>query len=371
MAGNPFDRVIFNALERPSSTDWNQVQAQQDRALRMVIRSILAKRASLSAAYGAASFPSGCLGDGFQVLAAGGMNLSVSAGLGFIYDAAGNTTNIGSIASLDDMESYKPLPLNSAVTIPAPSADPTNPRWDIIEVKYDRRTTDSMSRDILQISPRRFVSTLVDKTLSWLLGSPTSYTINGSGSINYKTGTPAGSPTKPSTSTGYMKIAEIYVGAAVGSIAQSKIIDTRNVLSPNGLLNVGVSWTQNSGAASAPGAVTIIAPPGVQAGVVGLGGSNMESRLYIVAGGGITGGVVNVSGIAPLLNADPGLQQIADVLHPLVAVATAGESTEVGGATASPTLAMMEGQMRFCVHTAMATPGGASAAQFQANALLF
>ena len=287
MANNPWDQVILNVRERPLSTDMNQQWSQSARSLREMLKYLLGVRTA--AANPTLTAGEGFLGDSFRVgpESPASMNIVVRAGYGFQNNNSDVPVAISSITGLDDRSSYKPLVLNAAQTIAVPAADPTNPRIDIVEVAYDRYVTDSLSRDVLDTGTGQFVATLVNKTLAFLQDGRTS--VNGAAKINYKTGTPAGSPAAPSTTAGYIKIAEVRVDALATSIAENKIKDLRKVLSEGGRGH-RVSGLISLAMTGSPPTVTIwhlIAPPGfniaILPGYAGAGNTRY-AKVYIVGG---------------------------------------------------------------------------------------
>jgi hypothetical protein len=254
MPDKPFDQTIINPRERPLSSDINQLQSQLYYALRTVL---------LNWTRGEAGYPTGFLGDGFRLYAAGGMTVGVTAGVGFQRVAGSGALDIGGVVGLNDLSELKPLLLSAAPTFTVPTPDATHPRYDIVEVKYDRRVENPLSRDILNIVTGQFSPTLVPKTLSFLLDGLTS--TNGSSPINYKTGTPAASPTLPTTTAGYVRLGHVYVPAGAASITSENIADRRPLLQPDGQLVA--SWScQITTSVNPPtiGNVSIIAPPGVE-----------------------------------------------------------------------------------------------------------
>lgn len=263
MGNNAWDQTIISVRERPLSSDINGGWSQENRTLRELLRNLLAKRAS--DASDALAPATGFIADGFRVSAQGtpAMAVNVQAGYGFKDNIADVAVDIGGALNLNDLSAYKPMFLGQTQSLVVPSADPSNPRIDIIEVKYDRRATDNSSRDVLNTGTGAFDPTLVDKTLAWIQDGRTS--LSGSASINYKPGTPAGSPTAPAVTSGYTKIAEILVGAGVTTITQNKVNDTRPLLFANG--GAGrVSGSMTLAMTGSPPAITINylnAPPGV------------------------------------------------------------------------------------------------------------
>lgn len=291
MANSIFDQTILNPRERPLTSDINQLQSQLYRTVREMYRQQFKRQ---NAANGTGFAQTGFIGDSFQVEADSPASLTVyvRSGIGFIEDSAGNATDINSITGLDDLCPYKPVALDSNQALTVPTPDPADPRIDIIEVKYDRRAENPLSRDIFtSSSPWNFVATLVNKTLAWILQGRVS--TNGSAAINYKTGTPAAVPVAPSTTAGYIKIGEVYVPAAAASVAVLR--DTRKILSPYGRAHCRLALSIPN-TATAPTITTMSATPGVRAYVKNvLAGAFF---VYILPGG--TPANVVVSGVGNL-----------------------------------------------------------------------
>ena len=284
MSNKPFDRMIVNPRERLVSPDLNTLQTQLDLATRTSIWQAFNRR---SAVIGTPTFETkqqqlvdpldaGFHGNSFRVNASSpaAMNVTVEAGLGW-YNDASTATSIGSIVGLDDPSNFKPLWNPARATISVPAADLALARIDIVEVIASRALGDLTVRDILNTGTGIFAPTSVNKTLSY--GMSTS--VNGASGINYKTGTPNAVPAAPAPSAGYVKIAEVYVDAAIGTISQLRIADFRALLLPNGstqivaLLNCSAS----------PGSMSVIyGAPGFNICVAYNGASG--SQWYIAGG---------------------------------------------------------------------------------------
>lgn len=311
MSNGIFDQVIVPIRQRPSSTDHNRLQSQLYRTLRAVLRTVLGTRAG----HGNVFFPYaaeyqapavGFIGDGFRVQASSpvGMSVVVRAGLGFQYDATDVPTDIDAANAVDDREAYKVLALSAPQTIVVPTADASLPRIDIVEAAYDRRAEESTSVDIkAETPPFNFVATAKNKVLAWLQDGRTS--VNGAGGslakINYKTGTPNASPTAPTATTGYFKIAEVRVDAAAANIAQNKINDTRRLVAPGGVHTVRLRM-QVPGTVAGAGANTtlgLVAPPSAtvaHAAQLLSGGS--EPAVWIACGGDISPNNITIQAYA-------------------------------------------------------------------------
>lgn len=344
MANNPWDQVILNVRERPLSTDMNQQWSQSTRSLREVLKYLFGRRtANANPTLAAAD---GFLGDSFRVgpESPASMNIVVRAGYGFQNNGSDVPAAISSITGLDDRSSYKPLVLNAAQIIAVPTADPTDPRIDIVEVAYDRYTTDSSSRDVLDTGTGQFVATLVSKTLAFLQDGRTS--VNGAAKINYKTGTPAVSPAAPSTTAGYIKIAEVRVDALATSIAENKITDLRKMLFPGGIgMASGTVTMPATGVSLLPTLSNLQAPPGVDVIARGVAVAGSQVEIAVRAGAQVAGFTPQAS----LLYLVTGSEfRHAAITVTSSAVATSGDATAYADAAVSaPVTQVAEGQPIF------------------------
>lgn len=281
MAGNPFDREVFNPRERPLSPDQNLLASYADLEMREVFANSFLKRVSLSDDGNAPMITAGqakFLGDGFRVKAASpaAMQVVVRSGLGWI-NSGSSDLSIGGLSGMDDRSLYKPLSLTANEVIVVPAAPGVGlERTDIIEVAVDRRLADSTSREILNPGTGIFAAGPINKTLTYNQNGRSS--VNGSGSINYKTGTPAaaGTSVAPATTAGYVKISEVLVDAGVTTIVQNKIKDLRSMMWANGYRDLSVAFDNSVFG------VSLSAPAGVQLGVV-FTPANLYT-LYLVAG---------------------------------------------------------------------------------------
>lgn len=331
MADSPFDREVINKNERPISSDVNEVGSYADLALRELLLNLMAGRNSLNddsrkilPVANTAAF----LGAGFKARATsqptgGSLAVSLDPGLGWFND---NTpvSGLGSpvvSGGVNDLSVLKPLSLTATETIAIPAADPSHGRVDLIEVQVDRRFMDPTSRDILNVTTGAFVPNSVNKTLSYNQNGRS--TVNGVGSINYKTGTPAISPTAPAVDPGYVAVAYVGVTTNATFVQQSDIVDLRTPLDFHGILHVGFSFIYNgagTGQAQKPQMLSIAAPPGVQIGVVSQPGAPSSAEIFIIAGAAGPGGAQGVCNVSMWdLN-----------LNPYLAVGTSGFDGDVG-----------------------------------------
>jgi len=250
--GSPFDQEIFNTLEKPASSDWNRVGNDASYALRAFANSLLLRRVGATSGgnFDASHVDYGFLADGFYVKAVGTMNVLISAGTGFQRNDADLPTNITdgySISGLSDLSELKPVILVDDKSISLSSFVSTlNPRWVLIEVKYDRHfATPLEGRFILDPNTGTFTNTPVPKALTWALDA-VSPNIDASTAINIVAGTAAGSPVRPNPTAGYMPLAYIYLAANATSLDdQSVVLDCRKMLVPNGIINVGGFFETN------------------------------------------------------------------------------------------------------------------------------
>ncbi len=297
MADKPFDREVINQRERPLSSDVNTGWSYADQTARYVTDVLHRWRARNGGDPAALTPLSGFVGDSFRVIPASpaAMQVVVSSGLGYYVDAAENATDIGSgltpgVLGVDDNQRMHPLPLSAAQALNVPAADPVNPRIDIVEVKLDRRLQDPTSRQILDPATGLFSALAVNKTLAFDLDGRTGINTTGGDSttgIAYKTGVAAGAPVAPATSTGYVKIAEVYVGAAVTTLAEGVIRDTRTPIAPDNAIRVsaraqfstdGLSVPSNAGAST----IVISAPAGLKVAIIA--DTAAEARLLVFGG---------------------------------------------------------------------------------------
>jgi hypothetical protein len=300
MATRPFDRMVINPLERPASSDINQIGSNFHRSLMHLVNSLLLSRTSPGDSTGKPLFGSGTnpsgnaafLGDAFTSIATSGMGVQLTAGTGFYYDAADTPSAIGGLSGIDDLSPLHPLVLAAAQALTVPAADATFGRIDIIEVKADRRLEQPSSRDTLNPSTGIFSAGTVNKVLAYYLDGRVGYvgpTTPSSTGIGYKSGAPSASPVAPSVTSGYAKIAEIDVAAGATSVAFRNIRDFRNLAAPGNQIVISGSLNFALTSASAIFGATLThlcAPPGVRVGAFLAGGTNPPSMEFYVSAGG-------------------------------------------------------------------------------------
>ena len=258
MSNRPFDREIINPLEKPLADDLNLAQSYHDMSLRFFLGQFLKDSAGAKR--------DGFIRNGFKVVAAStpDMSVSVSAGLGFQNLVGDAPSAIDSLVGLNDLESYKPIPLfaNLALTVPAAPAGPAT-RIDIIEVRADRITTDPTSRQVFNPGAGEFQADTVNKTLQFAVDGRAGFASAPNPStepLSYKVGVAGAPGAVPATTAGYIKIAEIAVGSDVLSITDADISDervdlaTRNIQlqfpASNGFTQAGTGEPEEGGFAS-------------------------------------------------------------------------------------------------------------------------
>lgn len=346
MANNAFDRTIVNTRERPLSQDIDQAQSTLDRSLRDSLSSLFKCRI-LGTGDPTGTPMDGFIGDSFRVVFSDASNVIMSSGIGFFSNPAdtpqGIVTSLNPQPGLDDLSPYKPIVLNSQKTIPISPADPTNDRIDLIEVRYNRQTTDSTVRQVFDPSSGAFVNSTVFKTLSFSLDgfSPEYSTGNGTQPIHYKIGVAAASPTIPAVSPGYLRVATIRVKAVTG-VATNSIGDYRPYLMSNGISMM--SWRGNV-SAGAPIQNTINTPSGSQI-ILWKGAVTANTAAFsivIICGStdnvksSLSGNASGANGITDFANTIIKNPIIVDIGAPVVTLV--GAVTGLQAALNNPTLA--------------------------------
>jgi hypothetical protein len=281
---NAFYREIINLLERPVSTDINQAQSMVHRSLMLVLQEMLRGRASESD--DSFTLPaSGFLGDAFRLRPSSptSMVLRLVPGLGVLYLPADTPTAINGVTGLDDLSVTKPVLLAADQLITVPTADPSNPRIDILEVKLNRVVGGSEVRGVFNVATKVFDPTLVSKLLGYTLDG--SLTINGSGALNYKTGSPNVSPSPPATDAGYIKIAEVRVGTGVTALDLDVVNDQRIMVWPGSQAQVGANFVMQGTGSLKPANMYVNAPPGMNVLTVGQNLTGQVVDVYIMSGG--------------------------------------------------------------------------------------
>jgi len=224
----PFDRTIINPLEKPLADDINQAATNIDYSLRFFAAALFQNLES-------GTPDDGFMSNSFKVVpnSPEGLSVILQSGLGFQLI---NSTEIAidGVVGLDDLETYKPLPLvgNQTFVVPAPPLAP-NSRIDIIEVRAERVTTDPSNRQVFDPGLGQFVPGILQKTLAWALDGKVG-TVNAPASstqpISYVVGQEGNPGVAPPTTPGYIKVAEIFVDNGALTISDAEITDSRVVI---------------------------------------------------------------------------------------------------------------------------------------------
>lgn len=364
--GDFFRRVLIPVRQRPSSADHNALQWRQhatDLAMAgaMFGQNVFSAPGALSpeAALGARGFSGG----GFFVSvdpASPPFGVYVQSGFGYNYLGPVTATNIDSNQGADwELNARWAVPLalsqNQAFTVPAPPAV-GNSRIDIIEVRADYLANDPQTVGIFNTGTEVFNPTVLNKSLTWDLYGRTG-SVNAPAAstacISYVTGqTAAGAitaATEPTTTAGYIKIAQINLDASAGPIAavtQGMIADHRPLLFPQGTLSIAGRFT-TAGKAAGLGSInfdTIEAPPGVRvAAVVNTGGAAPAAgtaylaNIYVIGGDLVPrspGGVPFNPQLKGAVAVTAGRQLVGYTVNPTTSRLTLGDVSLLDGTTA-------------------------------------
>ncbi len=337
MANNPFDRTIINLREKPLSSDINRAESQHDFALRLVMRELFAKRAETTLpGTGGANPGSGFVGTGFALRPAvtANMTVTVKAGLGMIDDPANSPSAIGGVVGLDDLSSYKPVVLMADTVFTVPTADGVNPRFDLIEVRYNRVAGDPQSRLILDPLTGAFSPNVVQKTLQNTVDGSVGTVVSpalSTAALSYKQGIPDPSPVVPATTPGYVRVGVVTVLPAATSVSQGQVSDLRALLFPGGVTPWAGTWRLQWNAGSPVATcLRMNAPPGVTPILwPGLPGDFTRGSCDVYIAGGALQGVTCTVTIGTASTGLPVGEMITTALEVNVSV----NSDQLGGVT--------------------------------------
>jgi len=287
MSDKAFDRVVGYDLAVYRHEHVNRQASQIDTTLRELIRQFMLRRSSN---FSASTFVTsganrnGFISTAFRPTWTGGMNLQLTAGVGFMIDAT-TTSDINSISGLDDLSALKPLVLPSSVTVAVPTADATHPRIDLIEVQHTGRRSDAESLTYLS-DPTNGVLTSASflTNFGWALSAADlGYVVSPASSttaIGYKQGVAGASPSAPSVTSGYVAVGYVYVPAAAATLGDQYIYDRRPLVNPG---TVRVALVKDAGTGGGFTLSSIDAPPGVEVRVVEGSGARCDFVIYVVA----------------------------------------------------------------------------------------
>lgn len=269
MATNkPFDVRIVNPLERPTSNDFNLAQA----VARGAVESLA------SAIYNPGGlFPyAGFIGRGFNPVVSGGLEVALTAGLGFQYYASSTFLNMGEVVGVSDIDSPHMLPVllqfGRTITVPPAPTTAATCRRDAIAVRAGPFNTDQTATDRFNPTAQVFSPAMVDKTSTYALDDvPVTYLTAGQvppddSYILYITGnevayadedTFANFSATPSIPDRFMPVAYINVPVGTTQIYFTNIIDARRLLFPG--MDTNLIFRFTGGAAEVASVLT----PGV------------------------------------------------------------------------------------------------------------
>lgn len=342
-----FDRRVFRRLELGTSLDWNLAQAQLDESLREVLLNLLGPRLS-DTAHTRTNTTLGFLTESFQVrpTSVPSANAQITAGIGFVQNATDVPQGIGGLDGLNDVASLKPLVLKATqpLTVSAAPAFP-NSRIDIVEVQYRRDLYDSTVVRILDPASSVQGPQSVLKTLSFALDGLVGTVTDPAPSttpIGYKVGVPGPVPAAPSTTPGYVKIAQLFVANAVdnpaGTLTDHYIADHRPLLFANGRAPYWVAFTTTPGP-NPPTLVELDGPPGIRMAVTTNPYLDGAADVYFLCAAG------SVSYAAVLSSSTAGVYDVRDAYS--VGTLSAGEQTDLESASTFPSgLKVAEGSPR-------------------------
>jgi hypothetical protein len=337
------ERVAFNTLEGVTSEDLNLVQSGAHESLHAYARSMFATRInSLTDPREVEPEYSLFMGSALYCTAGTGMEVLVAPGVWWAaqnYPGGSGTDVEGYTGANYQLRMYGSF-LYTEQSIAVPAADGALDRYDIVEVMLDPAVKDSTTIKQWNPATKKFDSNSAYKSLSTVLNR-SAVTINGSGPINYKTGTPGGAA--PTVTAGYTQVARVLVPAATASVTQNNIRDDRNIAFPYGAGYLACTIAKTTGSTVAT-LSNLVAPPGIRAAAVG--GANGAVDLYLIAGAAQSGTVLRDS--VPIITMESSSTTYLLTLNSVTlndGTISAGERTTL--ATASPNLPVAAGQQRY------------------------
>ncbi len=189
-------RQNFNVGQEIVSEDLNSLQSRLERGIYdRIIYELMGRKSD-------AFFQ-----DGFLVSRVSSVSVLVNAGLGF---------QVADTGTLDPVR--KPVVLDVSSTVNIDTPDSSDPRIDIICVKYGRFNSETENR--------KFKDEFTDAI------STQNFTVatDWKAEVIFVTGTPAPSPSVPATPAGFIKISELTVSASTGIAVSGAITDDRSLL---------------------------------------------------------------------------------------------------------------------------------------------
>lgn len=189
--------LTFTTGQLLTSTDLTRIQnAARETAIELILGRLYLNGTTLR---------DGFFGDDCKVTSSGGLNYSIAAGMGVMYDSG---------VSDAFTTQYRPIVNPVAATGTLGAHDASNPRIDIICLApaLSADTNESIS---VKASDGSISSTTANRRALY------------SRTVQVVAGTPGASPTAPSTPSGYLKLCECAVPAVSGSIT---VTDSRALL---------------------------------------------------------------------------------------------------------------------------------------------
>lgn len=259
MANKDFDTTILRALERPSASDLNQLQAQLYYTIRRLDR--------FRNGYDLTSDYSGFFGYSFfvQNLTGAGLTLNLSRGMGYQWAPGTTATNIDGIAGLNDLTSYKPLTMQNDKALSLAGQMPTTPgrcRRDLLEIKWIRELVDPTDLAIYDPTSQDFDSVNLNKTMTANFDDKNVVFVESGASIPsgavlvYRKGVEVAYSSEasfetaplPSVDSGFLPLAAINVASGDVNLPNSRIADLRRLLGNDrqffisGTARIGVNY---------------------------------------------------------------------------------------------------------------------------------
>jgi len=230
MANLPFEAVVINLLERPTSTDINLLQMQAHYDVRQFAYELFARQ-------------NGFLGYSFnpEATSPSSDDVSIQQGVAFQYGPV--ESNIGSISGLSD--TYRQKAVNTSVRLVASQAAPTTAsyqRYDLIQIRAPEdaeRLVNQQPVGVFDPSLKSFSSEDKAKTLTSSLDTFTVEYVAapavGLQPLVYKSGVEGAYATwvatpKPAVDTGYLGVAYIKRYQGQTAIETADIEDARTLL---------------------------------------------------------------------------------------------------------------------------------------------
>ncbi len=234
-------RNIQNYLEERLSSDINQEQLFSSADLQNILMALFTG----DGVYPAPQTPVSGFISGFQVTPGSGLIVNVNPtlaataasglvpGIGFFFDPANSVGVSNSDAStpsvpgagIDLTDSpFRIMFLNSVVSLALSAADLTNPRYDLVQCKWNQTVSNKTTRQIW--TPTSSTTGYWTPTSVYKQQEPDC-------TLSVKTGTPGVSPVVPTPDANNLTVCSVYVAANATSLTQSNINDLRNLIGIN------------------------------------------------------------------------------------------------------------------------------------------